>query len=227
MGCYFLLQGILLTQGIFESLEFLQGNFLNLLHWQVFSRHLQIKLTKDRLVRKDRFLYMYMCVGVHRKMWLKEVVRIVCMPAQWLQWCLTLCNPMDCSPPGFSVHRILQARVLEWVVIPSSRGSSQSRDLTLYLLHGRQILTYCWAYPQGTSTSIWCAHRSQCLTRLSPEQMINYSSPVNEFTDQRKPECVTPKYAFFLMPLWHQNYFELKTFVVVWSVSCSVMSNSL
>ena len=131
MGCYFLLQGILLTQGIFESLEFLQGNFLNLLHWQVFSRHLQIKLTKDRLVRKDRFLYMYMCVGVHRKMWLKEVVRIVCMPAQWLQWCLTLCNPMDCSPPGFSVHRILQARVLEWVVIPSSRGSSQSRDLSV------------------------------------------------------------------------------------------------
>ena len=43
------------------------------------------------------------------------------------QSCLTLCNPMDCSPPGSSVHGILQARILEWV-IPFSRGSSQSRD---------------------------------------------------------------------------------------------------
>ena len=38
--------------------------------------------------------------------------------------CLTLCDPMDCSPPGSSVHGILQARILEWVAIPFSRGSS-------------------------------------------------------------------------------------------------------
>ena len=43
---------------------------------------------------------------------------------------LILCDPMDCSPPGFSVHGILQARVLEWVAIPFSRGSSRSRDRT-------------------------------------------------------------------------------------------------
>ena len=42
----------------------------------------------------------------------------------------TLCDPMDCSPPGSSVHPVLQARVLEWVVMPSSRGSSQPRDRT-------------------------------------------------------------------------------------------------
>ena len=36
----------------------------------------------------------------------------------------TLCNPMDCNPPGFSVHGILQARILEWVAISFSRGSS-------------------------------------------------------------------------------------------------------
>ena len=40
------------------------------------------------------------------------------------QSCPTLCNPMDCSPPGSSVHGILQARILEWVAIPFSRGSS-------------------------------------------------------------------------------------------------------
>ena len=44
--------------------------------------------------------------------------------------CLTLCNPMDCSPPGSSVHGILLARILEWVAMPSSRGSSQPRDQT-------------------------------------------------------------------------------------------------
>ena len=46
------------------------------------------------------------------------------------QSCPTLCDPMDCSPPGSSVHGILQARTLEWVAIPSSRGSSRPRDQT-------------------------------------------------------------------------------------------------
>ena len=46
------------------------------------------------------------------------------------QSCLALCNSMDCSPPGSSAHGILQARILEWVVIPFSRGSSQPRDQT-------------------------------------------------------------------------------------------------
>ena len=40
------------------------------------------------------------------------------------------CDPMDCGPPGSSVYGILQARILEWVVIPFSRGSSQPRDWT-------------------------------------------------------------------------------------------------
>ena len=45
-----------------------------------------------------------------------------------LQSCLTLCDPMDCSLPGSSVHGILQAGILEWVAMPSSRGSSQPRN---------------------------------------------------------------------------------------------------
>ena len=44
------------------------------------------------------------------------------------QSCPALCDPMDCSSPGSSVHGILQARILEWVTIPFSRGSSQLRD---------------------------------------------------------------------------------------------------
>ena len=44
------------------------------------------------------------------------------------QSCSTLCVTMDCSPPGSSVHGILQARLVEWVAMPFSRGSSQTRD---------------------------------------------------------------------------------------------------
>ena len=46
------------------------------------------------------------------------------------QSCPTLCDPMDCSPPGSSVHKIFQARILEWVAISFPSGSSQPRDRT-------------------------------------------------------------------------------------------------
>ena len=46
------------------------------------------------------------------------------VPSEVTQSCLTLCDTMDCSPPGSSVQGILQARQLEWVAMPSSRGSS-------------------------------------------------------------------------------------------------------
>ena len=48
--------------------------------------------------------------------------------AQSLESRSTLCDPVDCSPSGSSVHGILQARILQWVVVPSSRGSSWTRD---------------------------------------------------------------------------------------------------
>ena len=56
----------------------------------------------------------------------------------------TLCNSMDCSPPGSSFHGISQARKLEWVAISFSRGSFQSRDRRWVSCTGRWIL-YCWA----------------------------------------------------------------------------------
>ena len=60
--------------------------------------------------------------------------------ANLLLSCLTLCDPMDCSPPGFSVHGILQARILEWIAMPSSRGSPPPRDRTHISYSGRWIL---------------------------------------------------------------------------------------
>ena len=63
----------------------------------------------------------------------------VCARSLW-----TLCNPMNCSPPGSSATGFFQARILEWVAISSSRGSSQPRDWTCISCIGRQIL-YHWA----------------------------------------------------------------------------------
>ena len=57
-------------------------------------------------------------------------IRCVCVCLLVAQSCPTLCDPMNCSSPGTSVHGILQARTLELVAIPFSRGSSQPRDRT-------------------------------------------------------------------------------------------------
>jgi len=58
------------------------------------------------------------------------MMNLCCMRAKLLQSHLTLWDPMDCSPSGSSVHGILQARILEWLAVPSSKGSSQPRDQT-------------------------------------------------------------------------------------------------
>ena len=55
----------------------------------------------------------------------------------------TLCDLMDCSPPGSSVHRIFQAGILEWVTTSYSRGSFQPRDCTRISCISRQILPHC------------------------------------------------------------------------------------
>ena len=57
---------------------------------------------------------------------------LLCYMCEYLvtQSCPTVCDPVDSNLPGFSIHGILQARILEWVAMPSSKGSSQPRDGT-------------------------------------------------------------------------------------------------
>ena len=65
--------------------------------------------------------------------WTTARTPFVCACLSAAQSCLSLCNPMDCNPPGSSVHRIFQARILEQVVMPYSRGASQARvELTSF-----------------------------------------------------------------------------------------------
>ena len=78
----------------------------------------------------------------------------LCLLAKLLQSCPTLCNPMDYSPPGFSVHGILQTRILEWVAILSSRESSQPRDWTyVSCIAGRSFTTEPPGESQGNNSS--------------------------------------------------------------------------
>ena len=98
------------------------------------------------------------------------------------------CNPMDCSPPGSSVHEVLQARILEWVAMPSSRGSSQPRDPTRVscLLHGKWGSCLenprdggaCWAAVYGITQSRtrlkWLSSSSSSSHLGSPVASIRY-----------------------------------------------------
>ena len=80
-----------------------------------------------------------------------RVFSVVSAPAcSVIKSCLTLCDPMDCSPPGSSVYGISQGRRLEWVVISFSTGSSWPRDWTCVSCIGRQIL-YHWATREALS----------------------------------------------------------------------------
>ena len=72
----------------------------------------------------------------------KDVCVCVCVCVLVTQLCPTLCDSMNYRQPGSSVHRILQARILEWIAIPSFRGSSQLRDgSTVPCIAGRFFIT--------------------------------------------------------------------------------------
>ena len=83
--------------------------------------------------------------------------------AKSLQLCLTLYDPMDYSPPGSSDHGILQARILEWAAISSSRGSSWPRDKT-HISYVSPIA--------GRIFTIWATKEAQCYVRVFKIQSL-------------------------------------------------------
>ena len=97
---------------------------------------------------------------------IKQKVMLLLLPSR-LVVSDSLC-PMDCSPPGSSVHEILQARILEWVAIPISRGSSQPRDnLNLLGLPHWQVGSLPLAPPRKPircSTSFLREHKMQIVS---------------------------------------------------------------
>ena len=161
VGCHFLLE-------IFPS----QGSNLSLLHWQADSlalshqRRLGIGILSE--MEQDQYSVLRTVVdncselftswkrgtvllfwgllrrnGLSQSIWRGLNDGEKESESEITQSCLTLCNPMDCSLPGFSVHGIFQARVLEWAAISFSRGSSWPRDQTqVSCLAGRHFILW-------------------------------------------------------------------------------------
>ena len=86
------------------------------------------------------------------------------MCSKLLQWCLTLCDPMNCSPPGSSVHGMLQARILEWVACPPPVDLSHPGIKAVSLMSPRLLRLLHWQAgtlqlaPPGTPLSLSFSH---------------------------------------------------------------------
>ena len=129
MGFHTLLQVIFSTQGSNPGLPHCRWIIYQLSHQRsplpiILTRPLPTMSTGPLSTSLSLFL---ICKQVH----LSQLSRFhACVHAKSLQSCPTPCDPMDQSPPYSSVHRILQARILQWVAMPSSRASSRPRNQT-------------------------------------------------------------------------------------------------
>ena len=85
------------------------------------------------------------------------------------QSCLTLCEPMDCSTPGFTVHGILQAGRLEWVACPFSRGSSRPGNRTQVSCIAGRFFT-SWATREARNISLIYSLLKTCKIQKSSEK---------------------------------------------------------
>ena len=172
VGCHFLLRGIFLTQGWNPGL-------LCLMHCRQILYHLSYQgsppsccgqpskcyllssvrvnwakiisraaLNRAEAIKRLNTAYLGPCLQVHEPISAESVKVLV------TQSYLTFFKPMDGSLPGSSVLGILQARVLEWVTIPFSRGSSQPRDRT-QVFHTRGRFFTIWATREAQSVQRW------------------------------------------------------------------------
>ena len=109
---------------------------------------------------------------------------------------LTSCDPMDCSPPGSCVHGLIQARTLEWVAMPSSRGSSHPRDWSQVSLISSRLFTV-WATREAHSYllnmfKLYFHTDSILLLQLIP-LVIVFSLSISSNTDQpSRPSSAEP-----------------------------------
>ena len=105
------------------------------------------------------------------------------LSAKLLQSCPTFCDPMDCSPPGSSVHGILKARILEWVAISFSRGSSDPGiEPRSPALQANSLPTELWGKP-------WC----EMLGWMKPKLESRLPGKISVISDMQ----MTP-------PLWQK-----------------------
>ena len=109
--------------------------------------------------------------------------------------CSTLCDPMDCSPPGSSVHGIFQARILDWLAISSSKGSPLPRDWTSPVapaLAGRFFTTEPPGKPSSTDTRCLCLGPRVNQTKVFTLLWINVQKCFVEMSCYKTEFCSSP-----------------------------------
>ena len=110
------------------------------------------------------------------------------------QSCLTLCYPMNCSPPGSSVHGILQARILEWVAISFAMGSSQTRDWT-------------WVSRiAGRFFTIWATREAQTAQATRQLKPVSTGLPFQNVCIVGTIQYVTFSYCLFSLDNMHLSF---------------------
>ena len=165
------------------------------------------------------------------------------MSAKSLQSCPTVCDPMDYSPPGSSFHGILQARILKWVAISFSRGSSPPRDLTqVSCIAGRYF--NLWATReqppkyQRHKTIITYSHKSTCPMHTEAKQIktLEFGAEKGLFQDHARrwvshvPKTMKSSKGFsntFLKARWGRglvSFCKLLGVGILCSCSCPCMS---
>ena len=112
------------------------------------------------------------------------------------QSCLNLCDSMDCSPPGSSIHGILQARILEWVAISFSKGSPWPRDQTWVSCTAGRVFAF-WAtredirWLQALKTSVFLKWLSSLLPTVQWQILQEYLMVL--FSNCHLPRITKPK----------------------------------
>ena len=134
--------------------------------------------------RGEWYMYMYGWVPLLYTWNYHSIVKQLC--AQALQSCPTVCDPMDFSPPGSSVHGVLQARILKWVALPFSRGSSQPRDWTTISCFSCTASRFFTTESRGKSTkwlcAVLCLATQSCPTLFDPTDCNPPGSSVRGFS---------------------------------------------
>ena len=164
-----------------------------------------------------RYCHKERAIQHHPRLW--DQLSCLCCVCLVPQSCLTLCDPMDCSPPGSSVDGILQARILESVAMPSFRGSSQPRDQTRvsHIAGGSPTLQvdlpHCTrvSYIAGGSFTVWATRESVMLNSF---QTLLMACEIWNMTNTKKAcSCST----FLHIPSWLLKYCNIFYLISQWS----------
>ena len=153
------------------------------------SSLIQWEYQKERIRRKEqKNFWMYKNISDFMKIWNGHIQnnQYACM---WAQSCLTLCVPKDCSLPGsFVIGIFLKARIVEWVSISSSRGSTQSRDRSLVSCIVSCIgrwLPYCQATGEIPLTKI---NTMKIIPRWTTEKFLKNDKEKSYLKNNQKGE---------------------------------------